>query len=119
LSRYVRAVTWPSRILWALLAAVGWGQLAAAHFGIGLVMGTGVLVAYLAATAFTWIRREGRAAGNVLGSLVLLLPALVAFNLASLLPRLEYLSRTNLSLGYQGLADLNAHFSSLPSTPRI
>src|SRR5262245_55692066 len=46
---FVRATTWPARLGWAGLAAGAWGQLAAAHAGHGLVIGTAAVGTYLAA----------------------------------------------------------------------
>jgi hypothetical protein len=106
-SRMLRADTWPRRITWILLAAVAWGQLAAAFATDGLAIGTLALVLFLAlrtvrdVDARASIRRD-------LASFGLLVPALLLVNLAYFLPRIAYLPRVSLSLGYRRLNELSA-----------
>jgi hypothetical protein len=106
-SRLMRASAWPARFVWMVVTALLWGQIAAAHLSHGLVIGTGALVAYLLGRSIHDLRnrkvRPGRLAAVVLGLGV----ALIAVNLAFLLPRLAYYPRTTLSVGYQGLVALD------------
>jgi hypothetical protein len=107
-SRYVRATGWSGRLVWALLTAMGWGQLAASHAGHGLVVGTLALVAYLGAACWRSVktgRWTGRDAAVVLG---LLAPLLFVVNLAYLLPRLSYLSESSYGVGFGGAVELDA-----------
>jgi hypothetical protein len=111
-SRYLHARTKAARLAWCGATALAWGQLAAAHFSVGLAMGTGVLGAYVVAKV--WDRRLLAQVGDrrsilVLGAL--LLPAFVLVNMAYLLPRLGYLPRTNLGLGYAALDRLSVELS--------
>jgi hypothetical protein len=119
LSRYFHTTTWASRVVWALLTAVAWGQLAAAHFGIGLVMGSGVLVAYGVAALVTKNRRSSWGGRDAFVIVALLISVLFLVNLAYLLPRLHYLPRTSLYLGYQRLRELNGRFAGVPPGPRV
>jgi hypothetical protein len=95
---------------WAGATALAWGQMAAAHLAHGLVIGTGLLVAYIAAFAWTRLRHrpahshgdgeptEGPADGpgrSLALRLVLLLGLMVVLNLAFFVPRIEYLARSS------------------------
>lgn len=109
-SRFLQARSWPARIAWGVVAAVAWGQLAAAHLSHGLVTGTGALVAY---GIFRLLRerRAGRLSRRQSAGLVALFAgAALAVNLAVLLPRAAYTPRTSLSLGYDKLRDIQAGF---------
>ncbi len=111
-SRYLASSSWPSRLLWCLLAALAWGQLAAAHFSVGLLLGSATLVAYFGATVWVAWRRDGRLRGrDALILAGLLAAALLAVNAGYLWPRLAYLRETNLSLGYARLQRLGAQLA--------
>lgn len=110
-SRYLSAPTWAGRIGWAAATALAWGQLAAAHMSHGLIIGTGILLAYGLARATREVREGRRARRDALVLAALLLAALPLVNLAFFLPRLAYLPRTSLAQGYQRLADLAAMLS--------
>jgi hypothetical protein len=106
-ARYLRTRTWPARLLWAGLTGAAWGQLAAAHAGHGLVMGTIALVAYVG-VKWTWRPRQGDDTIRDVGmSVALLLPVTAMVNLAYLVPRLAYLPRTSYQVSYASLAQLN------------
>jgi hypothetical protein len=84
-----------SRVGWALAAAAAWGQLAAAYFSHGLILGTAAVAFYLVAKAVAGARAgtyPGRRSLALLGLLVL---AFVGVNLAFLLPRLAYIPETS------------------------
>jgi hypothetical protein len=117
-ARYVRARTLASRLLWAGLVAVLWGQLAAAHFSVGLLIGTTVVASYLLAVGARNVRTKAWTVGEAIGMGLLLLPAAVLLNAAFLLPRLAYLPETNLSLGYGRLEQLARELAGLPALPR-
>jgi hypothetical protein len=91
------------RLGWLALAALAWGQVAASHLSHGLVICTGLVVAYVVARAF----REVRAGKLALRSAVLLGLGFLAFlplaNLAILIPRFALLVRSSLRVGYGDL----------------
>jgi hypothetical protein len=113
-ARYLRTRTWPARLLWAGLTAAAWGQLAAAHAGHGLVMGTAALVAYLGAKWAWQARRRDDTVRHVGMSVALLLPVTAVVNLAYLVPRLAYLPRTSYQVSYASLAQLNGRDPGWP-----
>ena len=117
-ARYVRAGTWGSRMAWAGLVAVLWGQLAAAHLSVGLLIGTAVLGAYFLAASVRNLRAGTWTVGHSLGLGLLLLPWVAILNAAFLLPRLSYLPETNLSLGYGRLEQLARQLPGLPLVRR-
>ncbi|MFN2544457.1 MAG: hypothetical protein ABR600_07795, partial [Actinomycetota bacterium] len=110
-SRSLRAGAWPGRLVWLTVTALAWGQLAAAHLSTGVVLGTAALAFYLAARLASDVRRGLRTGASALGLVGLLVIALPAVNLAYLLPRLAYLPRTSLGLGYDRLEVLSRAFS--------
>lgn len=114
-SRLLSARTWAGRIGWAAAAAVAWGQLAAAHMSHGLLIGTGILLAYGLARTLREIREGTRSGRDALVLLCLLVVAFPLVNLAFFLPRLAYLPRTSLAQGYQRLADLAATLGGRPT----
>lgn len=96
LARFVRAPSTSARLGWGLATTLAWGQLAAAHFSVGLVIGTLALVAYAAGAL------PGRGARALVATLCVV-PAAAVVNLAYLLPRIAYLPSTTLGLGYARL----------------
>jgi hypothetical protein len=116
-ARCFSATTWPSRVGWAAATALAWGQLAAAHMSHGLIIGTGLLLAYGVARVTGEIRAGARTRRDALLLACLVVAALPLVNLGFFLPRLMYLPRTSLAQGYQGLADLAAMLSGRPAAP--
>ena len=110
-SRFVRADRWPARLAWLAAAALALGQVGAAHFSHGLVIGTAALLAYITAKAITDALTGRRSWQRSAGLALLLLTGLLAINLAFLVPRLAYLPRTSQSLGYQRLDALTLSLS--------
>ena len=110
-SRWLRSETWPARLGWLAVTALAWGQLAAAHFSHGLVLGTAALLLYVAARLVSDIRTNRRSWQAAAVMLVLFAAYLILVNLAFLVPRLAYLPRTSQSLGYQRLDALSLSFS--------
>jgi hypothetical protein len=97
-SRFVHSQTAGKWILWGTATALAWGQAVSAHLVHGVIIGSGALVAYLAATAFI-----NRGSGSLRKSLIhatLLIAALPLVNAAVLLPRFAYLPKTSLAQGY-------------------
>jgi hypothetical protein len=115
-ARCLRASTWPRRLGWTALCAACWGQVAAAHLSHGVVIGTGALATYLAAALLRDVHRKVRPAGQALALAGLIALALPLVNAAVLLPRLAYLPRTTLALGYDGLAARAAQLSGQGGT---
>lgn len=114
-ARALRAHTWPARLGWIAATAIAWGQLTSAHPTNGLVLGTGALVAYAAARLTADVRRGARSLRGSLGLAGLLLGALVAVNLAILLPRLAYVPKTTMGLGFGRLEALAASLAGGPA----
>ncbi|MGH2555288.1 MAG: hypothetical protein ACRDHO_06185, partial [Actinomycetota bacterium] len=117
-ARYVRAGTLAGRLGWAGAVAILWGQLAAAHFSVGLLIGTAALAVYLAAVAVRNVREGTWTPAHAVGMTLLLLPWAALLNAAFFLPRLAYLPETNLSLGYGRLQELARQLAGLPVLPR-
>jgi hypothetical protein len=117
-SRFVQARTRSGRVVWCLLGALSWGQLAAAHFSIGLVMGSLLLVVYLAAKLPAASRAAG-SSGWGLGIGIGFVLSLPLVNLAFLLPRLAYVPVTSLGLGYARLQDLGNQILGRPAQPFV
>lgn len=116
-SRYFRARTWSSRLVWCLLTAAAWGQLAAAHMSVGLLMGTGTLAFYLVAKSWEGVKRRGLARSDLAVLMALLVGAMLVVNLAYFLPRLNLVPRTSLSLGYGKLQELGQQLAGVPVEP--
>jgi len=91
------------RLGWLALAAVAWGQVAAAHLSHGLLMCTALVTAYVVARALRGVRsgtvERRRAVLLALGFLAFLPLA----NLAIFLPRFALLERSSLAAGYGAL----------------
>jgi hypothetical protein len=116
-SRYLRAKTWSARLAWAIPTALAWGQLAAAHPSLGLLMGTLALVVYLVARGWARVASGERGRRETVIAIGLLLVALFPVNLAYFLPRLSFVGRTSLGLGYAGLQRLGEAIAGLPPGP--
>jgi len=112
-SRMVRSPAWPRRLGWLAATALAWGQLAAAHLSNGLAVGTAALVVYLAVSLASGIRRGERSPRQATGLVALVLVAVPLVNLAYFLPRLAYLPRTTLGLGYGRLQALSRAYSGM------
>ena len=113
-SRALRAATPPARIGWIAAAAVAWGQLVSAHPTNGLVLGTGALAAYAAGRLSSDVRGGRRTIRAALALGAGLVAAMLAVNVAILLPRLAYLPRTTMGLGFGRLEALAASVSGGP-----
>ncbi|HEX2088547.1 MAG TPA: YfhO family protein [Actinomycetota bacterium] len=101
-SSYFKQRTWARRLIWLGIVAMAWGQLAAAYLSHGLVIGTGAVVAYVAAR-FWAHRRDEQERRQLRVAALLLVPAALALNLAFLLPRLAYLPRSSFAVAEEAL----------------
>src|SRR6266540_321129 len=110
-SRCVRSPGWPSRLVWTALTAVAWGQLAASHFSSGLVVGSAGLAMYVLGTVASKLRARSMTRADALLIPLLFGLSLPLVSLAYLLPRLEYLPRTTLGLGYAQMDALSRQLS--------
>src|SRR5205823_3682198 len=114
-SRLLRARSWPARLGWLLATAAAWGQLAGAHMSNGLLMGTAALFLFIAVRLASAARAgEWAAPLAAAGLLVLALPLV---NLAVFLPRLPYVHRTSLGLGYLALKHSSEALQGQPLRP--
>lgn len=113
-ARMLRAPRWSGRILWLLLAALAWGQLAAAHLSHGFVIGSTLLVAYLVHVAIGERRKGALRWGEFAALATLLVVAFPFVNLGHLLPIAGYMDRASLGLGYDGMARVAAELRGRP-----
>jgi hypothetical protein len=105
------------RFGWLALGALAWGQVATAHLSHGLVMATGLAVAYVVARALHEVR-AGRLTGR--GALwlgVAFLGFLPLANLAILVPRFALLGRSSLGQGYDAFGGTVAGIGGAEDLP--
>lgn len=95
-----------ARLGWATVAALVWGQLAAAHISNGLVMGSALLAMFWIWRSVDEVRSGRMSAGGAAALAAMTAVLLIAVNLAYLLPRVMYLERSTIGLGYEGLFEL-------------
>jgi len=100
-ARFLKARTWRTRLLWSVPVGLAWGQLAAAHFSLGMILGTIALFLYGGVWLVQGVRDERLRGAEAAAAAGLLVTVMVGLNAAYLLPRLAYLGRTSLSLGYE------------------
>lgn len=106
-SRLLHASAWSSRLAWVMVTGLLWGQIVAAHGSQGQIVGTAILAAFLLTRITSDVVRHRRRLRPALGLGALLLVAVVAINLAVLLPRVVVLPRISTSLGNQTLDQLS------------
>ncbi|HET9248937.1 MAG TPA: YfhO family protein [Actinomycetota bacterium] len=100
------------RFAWLALAALAWGQVATAHLSHGLVMATGLVVAYVIARAVREVRRGAFRPAAAVGWSVAFLAFLPLANLAILVPHFAVLARSSLSDGYGAIEGTVARVSA-------
>ncbi len=116
-SGYLRTPRWSRKLLWLALGALAWGQVASAHLSHGLVMCTGLLVAYLAARSAREVRAGRSSAGRQTLESLLFLAALPLANLAILIPRFALIDRSSLRGGYAALGGTLARAAGTEDRP--
>lgn len=114
-SRMLAAGSWSRRIVWMVPATIAWGQIAAAHAGLGTIMGSITLVSYLAFRVGGLIRAKRWSATGAAVYVVLFVTALLGVNLMFLAPRVAYVGETSLSLGYPQLMALGRMLFNAPA----
>jgi hypothetical protein len=100
------------RLAWLALAAFAWGQVATSHLSHGLVMATGLVVAYVVARAIREARRGTLRPGAAVGWSVAFLLFLPLANLAILVPHFAVLARSSLADGYGAIEGTVARTSA-------
>ncbi len=103
------------RLAWLALAAFAWGQVATAHLSHGLVMATGLVVAYVVARALRETRRGTLRPAGAVGLSVAFLAFLPLANLAILVPHFAVLARSSLADGYGAIQGTVARSSARPT----
>ncbi len=114
-SRMLAAGSWSRRIVWMVPAAIAWGQIAAAHAGLGTIMGSITLISYLMFRVVGLIRANRWSATGAVAYALLFMTALVGVNLMFLAPRVAYVGETSLSLGYPKLMALGRMLFDAPA----
>jgi hypothetical protein len=107
------------RLPWLALAALTWGQVATSHLSHGLVMATGLTVAYVVARAIREVRRGELRTATALSMSVGFLAFLPLANLAILVPHFAVLARSSLSDGYGSFGGTVARISGLGGEEQI
>jgi len=116
-SGFFSAERWTRKLGWLALAAVAWGQVAAAHLSHGLVMCTGLAATYLVGRGVHEVR-QGRLRWPVaLGMAAGFLAFLPLANLAILVPRFSLISRSSLRAGYGALEGTLAREAGIQDRP--
>jgi hypothetical protein len=100
------------RLGWLALAAFAWGQVASSHLSHGLVMATGLVVAYVVARALREARRGTLRPGSAIGWSIAFLLFLPLANLAILVPHFAVLARSSLADGYGAIEGTVARTSA-------
>jgi hypothetical protein len=98
-----RSVRWSSRLAWLALAAFGWSQVASAHLSHGLVIGSALVVAYLAANAVADVVRHDVRARAAVARTALFVVVLPLASLAVIAPRIAFIGDSSLGAGYDAL----------------
>src|SRR5262245_52948566 len=100
------------RLVWLALAALAWGQVATAHMSHGLVIATGLAVAYVVARAIAEVRRGELRTFSALWMSLGFLAFVPLANLAILIPHFAVLARSSLSEGYGSFGGTVARISA-------
>ncbi len=110
-SRFLRARSWPARLLWGAATALAFGQMAAGQLSDGLILGAGALVVFVGARLASDVIAGERSLGQAAAAGGALVALIAPLNLAYLLPRLGYLPETQVSLGYRRLDAITNHLT--------
>jgi hypothetical protein len=109
--------TWPKRLGWLALGAVAWGQVASAHLSHGLIMCTGLAVAYVVARSIRDVRAGSTSGRTAACRAALFLAFLPLADLAILVPRFALFPHTSLRGGYAVLGGTLARISGVEDRP--
>ncbi len=116
-SGYFSAVRLTRRVGWLALAALAWGQVASAHMSHGLVVCTGLTVAYVLSRSVRDVRSgtvSARRAVALGGAFLAFLPLA---NAAILVPRFALIARSSLRGGYASLGGTLARAAGIEDRP--
>lgn len=113
-SKCFQSGSWSGRIVWGTLAAIAWSQVAAAHISNGFIMGTGALILYVVYRAIREVRQGYLRPAKLAAVVGVFIVLFASVDLAFFLPRMSYLPRTSIGLGYDGLRDLRADLRGAP-----
>ncbi len=105
-ARLLAARTWARRLVWMVPTAIAWGQIAAAHAGLGLLMGSMTIAAYVVWKLAVDVRADEISLGLAAAVVAVLAVSAAAVNLAFFAPRLAYVNETSLGIGYARLEAL-------------
>ena len=115
-SRLAHARRWPARVGWSVAVAAAWGQAVSVHVTFGAALTTVLLAAYLIPVAVR-ARGEGVAWRRLFASAALLGVAVVAVNLAVLVPRAALLPGTSIEGGYDDISRRSLDLTGMLSPP--
>jgi hypothetical protein len=110
-SGYFNTRSVSGRLGWLGLAALGLGQVAAAHLTNGFLIGVTVLVFYMTARSTVQVRSGERSVRSALVMGLALFAAFVLLSAAILIPRLALSPRTALAHGYLELDRISTQLS--------
>lgn len=116
-SGFLRSHGWLRRVPWLALAALAWGQVAAAHLSHGLVMCTGLTAAYLIASSAREVRRGRASVPRAAFLAIAFLAFLPLANLAILIPHFALIERSSLRGGYAALGGTLARAAGIEDRP--
>ncbi|MDP9341704.1 MAG: YfhO family protein [Actinomycetota bacterium] len=115
-SGFLSATRWPARLGWLALAAVAWGQVAAAHMSHGLAMASLAVAVYVVARTVRRVR-EGQALGPAVALALLFMAFLPFANLALFIPRMALFPSTSLRGGYASVGGAVARLAGIADQP--
>jgi hypothetical protein len=116
-SGFLRSDGWLRRVPWLALAALAWGQVAAAHLSHGLVMCTGLTAAYVIARSAHDVEHGRASISRAAGLAVAFLAFLPLANLAILVPHFLLIERSSLRGGYAALGGTLARVAGIEDRP--
>jgi hypothetical protein len=116
-SGYLSARGLGARLPWLALAALAWGQVAAAHLSHGLVMATALALAYVGSRLVADVRAGTRSWRSALALGACFVAFLPLANLAILVPRFALISRSSLRAGYGALEGTLARIAGVQDRP--
>jgi hypothetical protein len=113
-SKCFGAERWPTRLVWATVAAICWGQIAAMHPSFGLVLGSGIVAAYMVFKVVGSMFSNRATSVRSLLVCLLLGTSFAVVNAAIFLPRIALVPRTSIGLTYHEMRELGREMRMLP-----